>query len=104
MRHVRFRISVALLCASVSKTSDVRDKKLLADIKCDDNVVDEWPVSDLRGRLPLRLPLSCLQNVFSVAAQENWRVIFPTWCFGCGSSNIEAGAAREACAEKHSPC
>lgn len=68
----------------------------------------EWPISDLRGRLPLHFsapstPMSCLQNVFSVAVQANWYVIIPTWCFGCGSSNIETGAAQEAYARKHPP-
>lgn len=106
--HVRFHSSLALLCASVSESSDVRDKKLLAHIKCDSVVGFLWVAclwSQRKAATPApSTPMSCLQKGFSVAVQENWRVIIPTWCFGCGSSNIETGAAQEAHAGKHPPC
>lgn len=68
----------------------------------------EWAVADLKGSLPLHsgapsAAMSCPQNVFSVAVQTKWCVIIPTCCFGCGSSNIETGAAREPFAGRHPP-
>lgn len=107
-RHVRFHISLALLCASVSTSSDVRDKKLLAHIKCDSDVGLLWVArlwSQRKAATPCRCSLSTaeLPSQFSVAVQANSCVIIPTRCFGCGSSNIKTGAAQEAHAGTHPP-